>query len=183
MEGRTFRVTAIVAGAIGLGMLLGATVLSPEIGAAAENDQGSTQGAAALCDGIGLRAGDGPFATAAETIGITPRELMSALADGDTIADVADAHGVPLQEVIDAMVANEQEHLDAAVAEGRLTQAQADELAAGIDERMRALANGDLPFGHGPGPGWPGTRWMPAPGGTGSGSDGSTGTTAFEISL
>ncbi len=49
---------------------------------------------------------------------------------GQSIAQVASAHGVSTQKVIDAIVAVRTSDLAAAVKSGQLTQAQADQLAA-----------------------------------------------------
>ena len=54
---------------------------------------------------------------AAEAIGITEDELRAALEDGQSIAQVAEANGVDVQTVIDAMVAAATERLEAAIAE------------------------------------------------------------------
>jgi hypothetical protein len=54
---------------------------------------------------------------AAEAIGITEDELRAALEDGQSIAQVAEAEGVDVQTVIDALVANGTERLEEAIAE------------------------------------------------------------------
>jgi uncharacterized protein (DUF433 family) len=99
---------------------------------------------------------DGPIAAAADAIGIGPVRLLAELRDGSTIADVAEAHGVDLADVVDAVVASMQERLDAAVDNGWISQEQADERSAELREQAVALVNGDLaptPF---PGPWGPG---------------------------
>lgn len=101
--------------------------------------------------GAGLEA-------AAEAIGVEPSELLEALRGGSTIAEVAGEHGVEVQSVIDAMVAEATEKLDAAVAEGRITQEQADERLADLTDRVTERVNnaapegGPGPHGHRPGP-------------------------------
>ena len=57
------------------------------------------------------------LAVAAEAIGITEDELRTALEDGQSIAQVAEANGVDVQTVIDAMVAAATERLEAAIDE------------------------------------------------------------------
>ena len=54
----------------------------------------------------------------AKAIGITEAELNTALASGQTVAAVAKAHNVPLQTVIDALVADGTSELAAEVAKG-----------------------------------------------------------------
>ncbi|MCZ7630750.1 MAG: hypothetical protein M5U19_17705, partial [Microthrixaceae bacterium] len=65
------------------------------------------------------------FATAAEAIGVEPAILADELRDGSTIAEVATEHGVEVQSVIGAMVAEVTEWMNKAVAEGRITEEQA----------------------------------------------------------
>ncbi len=57
----------------------------------------------------------GKHAAAAEAIGIDVEDLQAELEAGATIAEVAEANGVATQDVIDAMVANAAERLDAKV--------------------------------------------------------------------
>lgn len=98
--------------------------------------------------GIGHRGfafGLGGISTVAESLGIGEDELRAALADGQTIADVAEEQGVDVQDVVDDIVAAQRERLDEAVAEGHLTQEEADEFLAGAEERVTAFVNGELP--------------------------------------
>jgi hypothetical protein len=117
--------------------------------------------------------GPGPGLTVAATaIGISEDDLRTALQGGDTIADVARAKGVDVTTVIDAIVAEMNSHLDEAVADGHLTQAQADERKANATERATDLVNGELPAR---GPGGPGGFGGPPPGADSSTGDSSTG--------
>ena len=86
--------------------------------------------------------------TAAEVIGVDPVVLAAALRDGSTIAEVAAEHGVEVQVVIDAMVADASEKLNEAVADGRITEEQASERLAKLTERVTDHVNNG---GHGPG--------------------------------
>ena len=79
---------------------------------------------------------------AAKAIGISEADLLAALQGGQTVADVAKAHNVDLQVVIDALVADGQAELDAAVKAGTLTQAQADAEKAELTQRATDQANG-----------------------------------------
>ncbi|MCB0961820.1 MAG: hypothetical protein KDA98_00690, partial [Acidimicrobiales bacterium] len=72
-------------------------------------------------------------------------ELRDQLGPDTTLADVAAAQGVDVQTVIDAMVADAQEHLATAVEEGRLTQEEADAKAADLVERITSLVNDGPP--------------------------------------
>lgn len=110
-------------------------------------------------DGPG-RPGHGPrflgarLDAAAEAIGITADELRTALEDGSTITEVAEANGVDVQTVIDALVAEATARIDAAVDDGSLDAERADELKANLVERITAHVNGEGPL-HGPRPGAP----------------------------
>jgi hypothetical protein len=97
--------------------------------------------------GPGGRGGPGGpgLSAAATAIGISADDLRTAVQSGQTIAEVAAAHGVATQVVIDAVVADMQSHLAEAVANGRLTQDQADERSANAVERATHLVNGRLP--------------------------------------
>jgi uncharacterized protein (DUF433 family) len=79
--------------------------------------------------------------TAAETIGIVPKDLVTELRGGDTIADVATAHGVDPQAVIDALVAEANANIQAAKESGKLTDEQAARLTERAAERITHLVN------------------------------------------
>lgn len=109
----------------------------------------------------GPRAEHGEILT--EVLGVTAEELHEARENGDSLADVAEASGVETQAVIDALIADLDEHLDLAVEAERLTQEEADERLAEGSERITDMVNGDLEPGErgfgprGPrGPGGPG---------------------------
>lgn len=83
---------------------------------------------------------------AAEAMGITAEELRTALREGNSLADVARDNGVEPEAVVNALAAHLKDHLDAAVAAGRLTQEQADGKLSGATDRIRAMVNGELPL-------------------------------------
>ncbi|HUQ63993.1 MAG TPA: hypothetical protein VM121_09580 [Acidimicrobiales bacterium] len=103
----------------------------------------------------GPRGPKGPrLEVIAGAIGIDEAALRTELKAGKTIAEVAQAHGVDVQKVVDALVAELKAHLDADVAAGRLTQAQADERLAKAPARITEMLNHKPPApgeGHGPG--------------------------------
>jgi hypothetical protein len=101
--------------------------------------------AAAPDHGPGGRHGMKHLDAAAEALGVTTDELRTAIEGGQTIAQVAESKGVAVQTVIDAMVADVKEHLAAEVAEGDLTQAEADQKLAQATERITAFVNGTAP--------------------------------------
>ncbi|MCI3923343.1 hypothetical protein MO973_24255 [Paenibacillus sp. TRM 82003] len=90
----------------------------------------------------GMMLGD---ASALATLfNLTSDELREALRNGKTLADIAAAQGVDVQAVIDASVASMKAKLDERLAEGKLTKAQYDELAATVTDKATKLVNGEL---------------------------------------
>lgn len=88
----------------------------------------------------------------AEALGLTEDEVRTALHDGQTIAELAEAQGVDVQAVVDAMLAELEARLAERVAAGDLTQEEADEKLAGAEEHLTAVAEGEArPFHGGPG--------------------------------
>jgi hypothetical protein len=136
MGTRKILMGGVVAGSVGLGGLIGALVFAPGVGFAGSDTNGGGR-ELGLCLGAA-----GPLDAAAEAIGIGTTELVSALRDGDSIADVARAHDVPVSEVVDAVVASMQARLDAAVEDGALTRRQADALSGDLEEKASDLVNG-----------------------------------------
>jgi hypothetical protein len=91
---------------------------------------------------------------AANAIGISEADLRTALESGKSMADVATANGVDPQKVIDALVADAQAKLAERVANGDLTQAQADEISGDLVQRITDHVN------HAGGPGGAGCPGM-----------------------
>lgn len=108
--------------------------------------------------GPGGRHGGPGLEAMAEAIGITEDELQTALQDGSTPAEVAEENGVSRDELIDAVVASIEEHVAQEVEDGELTQEEADEKLAEIEDRAGDIVDGVRPeggpMGHG-GPGAP----------------------------
>ncbi|MGH9250191.1 MAG: hypothetical protein ACRD0W_11810 [Acidimicrobiales bacterium] len=138
--------------------------------------------AAALDDSDALRFGGpgGPhphgrmvpldLEVAADTLGLTPEELRDALsADGTTLADIAEEQDVETTTLVDALVAAADERIEQAVADGRLTQEQADELREAVPDRIAAAIDREFRGDRGRGPGR---------GGHPGDDDGSTGATS-----
>ena len=100
------------------------------------------------------------LSTAAEFLGVEVDELASQLREGSTLADIA---GGQTDALIDAMVASVEERLAEAVADGKLTQEEADEKLADAEEKITTFVNEGPPEGgfgpgkrgrHGPGGGF-----------------------------
>ena len=89
----------------------------------------------------------------ADTLGISVEDLTAAREAGQTPAEIAEENGVSRDELVSSLVAERQASLDQAVADGDLTQEEADEKAADLEEHVNAFVDGE---GHGPrGPGGP----------------------------
>ena len=78
---------------------------------------------------------------AAGVIGIEPQELVAALRDGQSIAQVATAHGVDPQTVIDKLVADASARIDEGVANGKLSAEKAAEIKGKLPERVTKAVN------------------------------------------
>lgn len=83
--------------------------------------------------------------TAAGYLDVTEEELREALRNGKTLAEVAEAEGKSVDGLVDALVAEQTERLNEAVEDGRLTDAQRDEIVAGLEERVQAMVEAE-PF-------------------------------------
>lgn len=73
---------------------------------------------------------------AADALDMSLTELLTELQGGLTIADVAAEAGVDTQTIVDAYVVELKQDLDEAVAEGRITQKQADYQLEQAGERV-----------------------------------------------
>jgi uncharacterized protein (DUF433 family) len=120
---------AILVAAVGVGAVFAQETISPVR---------ESVGIAEECGGRGGKRGPRGehLEIVAEVLGMTVDEVREAVAGGQTIAELAEAQGVPLQDVADALVAAEAERLQQAVEDGRLTQEEADERIARIEENI-----------------------------------------------
>ncbi len=93
-------------------------------------------------DGIGF---GGRLEAAASYLGLTEAQLRTQLSSGKTLAQVAKDRNKTVSGLVDAMTASAKKHVDAAVSAGRLTQAQADQILKGLEQRITELVNGKRP--------------------------------------
>jgi hypothetical protein len=84
----------------------------------------------------------GQFEVAAGAIGTSPSEVRIDFANGRSIAEIAGAHGVPVERVVDAVVADAAAKLDRAVADGRTSPTAADRVKARLPRWATRLVNG-----------------------------------------
>lgn len=76
---------------------------------------------------------------AAQKLGMTATELITQLRSGQTLAQIAQSKGVAEQDVINAALAAAKTQLDQAVANGTLTQAQADAIYTNLQQKGALL--------------------------------------------
>jgi uncharacterized protein (DUF433 family) len=77
----------------------------------------------------------------ADAIGITPAVLATELQGGKTIAQVAQTHNADLQKVVAALVTIENKEIDAELAAGKITQPQADQKKATVQQHVQDEIN------------------------------------------
>lgn len=80
---------------------------------------------------------------AAQT-GLDVREMIAQLRDGATLSELITANGGDVDAAIAEVVAQVTEQINTAVSESRLTQEQADELIANLEQNITDLVNGAL---------------------------------------
>ena len=134
------KVTAIAATA-----LVAAAIAVPSIAGAQED--ATTDTTTTEAPDTFRRGGGAKFETIADTIGITFDELRAQVAEGLTIAEIAEANGVSADTISAALTAEMQSHIADHVTAGDITQEQADTRLAAVDERVDDLLNGTLPLG------------------------------------
>jgi hypothetical protein len=94
------------------------------------------------------RHGHGPGAAldaAAAYLGMSEDKLRDQLESGKTLAQVAKDRGKSVDGLVDAMLADKKKRIDAAVAAGKITKAEGDEFAAGLEARVADFVNGRFP--------------------------------------
>jgi hypothetical protein len=83
--------------------------------------------------------------TAAAYLGLTEAQLRTQLEAGKSLADVATAQGKSVTGLVDALLADAKAKIAAAVKDGRLSQADADDLVSGLKQRITDVVNGVHP--------------------------------------
>lgn len=128
--------------------------------------------------GSGRGFGANGLSTAAEAMGLTEDELRTAIEAGDkSLAEIAADNGVDTSTLVDALVAAAKEHLAEEVAEGDLTQAEADARAEELPARVTEMVDAVPPaWGRHGRHGQHGRHGGSGPGGS-SGDSGSSGST------
>src|SRR5436309_9448233 len=84
----------------------------------------------------------GDLSTAASYLGLTAAELDTQLESGKSLAQVAKDRGKSVDGLIQALVDQATKKLDDAVAAGRLTKAQEQQILSGLKQRITDFVNG-----------------------------------------
>ena len=116
--------------------------------------------------GRGPHGGFVALETAAAYLDMSEAELREALHD-KTLAAIAKEKGKSVDGLVKVIVAAQEKAIDEAVADGRITKAQASEIKTKLAEHVTALVNGELRNGDAPHRRfWPGSGSPRAPPGT-----------------
>jgi hypothetical protein len=111
------------------------------------NRNGMGRGAARVqcAAGAGLafgRNGESLVDVTARVTGVSSADVLQALKSGRTFEQIAQEHGKSAQDLVQAALSVRQEMVSKAVADGRLTQAQADQamerMKSRLDQRVSA---------------------------------------------
>ncbi len=106
------------------------------------------------------------LSAAATALGLSEADLRTALRSGKTLAQVAQAHNVTVDSLVQALVDAQTARIARDVAAGKLTQAQADKRLAGLSARITERVSGTRP------------EHADTPGGQGRGKDSTPAPTA-----
>lgn len=87
----------------------------------------------------------GMLGAAANAIGVPPRDLATAMRNGQTPAQVAAAHNVRPESVVSTIVAQGNARIDKLIADGKLDPAKAAELKTKLAEHAMKFVNEGLP--------------------------------------
>jgi len=85
----------------------------------------------------------GNLEAVAAYLGLTEAELRAQLAD-KTLADIARTKGKSVEGLVQTLVVTVQKAIDEAVADGKLTQEQADDVKANLRDHIHDLVNGEF---------------------------------------
>jgi hypothetical protein len=81
---------------------------------------------------------------AADYLGLTESELRTQLNSGKTLAEIAKSNDKSVDGLVAALKADTKKKLDAAVAAGRLTKTDEEQILSDLDQRLEHLVNAQL---------------------------------------
>jgi len=83
----------------------------------------------------------GLLRVSAQTLGVQPRDVVTGLCSGQTLAQVASAHGKTPQDLIDALVNAADQRIQARLQAGRITPAQATQRLSKVNAAVPRLVD------------------------------------------
>ena len=113
---------------------------TPEATSPGVDDATSARTAASARDGD-RRGGQRQLGDVLETLGLDADTVRSGLADDLTLVEIAEANGVSASDLVAAIEADIIERVAAAVVDGRVTQAEADEKLADLTAEVTDRVN------------------------------------------
>ena len=81
-----------------------------------------------------------------EATGLTLQEIRQQVADGATLAEVIEANGGSVDDVVTQVVAAITERVTEGQANGNLTAERATEILENLEQNVRDMLNGEMPF-------------------------------------
>ena len=122
-----------------------AAILTLAIGTAVFADAPGNGETQEYCGGIGWHGFNGHGEACSETVtdllGLTHEELHELRLEGNSLADIAEANGVSVDALVNAIMADKAAAVQARVQEGTLTQEQADLMIQRMTERTEEAVN------------------------------------------
>lgn len=118
------------------GMMGGAQMGFGRTAAGTPTGQGYGRGA----DGTMMGVGD-MHVELEELLGISDDELERELAQAKTLVQIAAAKGITEEQLVNGIMAGRKTAMDQMVSAGRMTQAQADAMLAGMREQVKIVVN------------------------------------------
>ena len=82
-------------------------------------------------------------------LGISDDDLRAARADGQSLAQIAEANGVSRDDLIAFLIGQREEQLTAAVEAGKIDQSQADQFLDRFQQNVDGIVDGTASFGPG----------------------------------
>lgn len=82
----------------------------------------------------------------ADQTGVTQRDILQQLRDGKTLAEIAKAKNIEVQTIVTAAATTITEQINQQVKNGRLTQAQADEVLKDLTQSLTDVMNKQNPL-------------------------------------
>jgi hypothetical protein len=87
------------------------------------------------------RPGAAALRAAASALGVKPRDLLTGLCSGKTLAQLASEHGKSTQDVINALVKTADARIDKAVQAGRIDPSKAAKRKSNVEARVTKLVS------------------------------------------